>query len=387
MKKGLPGWAVELYERLEAATSTLFVLHHNIPDYVPLGERFLSFAAFLQEWLGRESRIITYNRSMGLRFPDEETERRFREAVGLKPKVSTDPREAFLEEQRRRAMLALGEAVSAEPPPLPTSPTKVIPLLDQALRSGGLRDGRRRVVVHMEYAESIAPATDVSCMNEDDRTNLVALLRLSTDTSLHEKGGVILLTVGNLADLHPALRQAGSRVEVIEIPLPDEAERLQYIRYLRTQNGVGLTMTAEQFARATAGLTRLHLEQLWRQAKAKGQPLTYEEIKQRKREILRQELYGMVDLVEPSFGLEAIGGLDGVKRFFQEVIQALREGDLKMVPAGLRWWGPRGSGRRRSPRRWLRSAALISSRSLIPGRNGLGPQSGTSGRSSRPSDR
>ena len=342
MKPTLP-WAQDLSERIEAETSSLFVLHHNISDYVPLGQAFLPFSTFLAQWLGETSPVILYNRSTGLRFPDEETQHRFREATGLK--VARDPQEVHLEEQRQRALMALGEAASVGPPPLPTHPSKVVPLIGQALRSGRLRNGQRRAIAVLEYAETIAPNTDFSCMNEDDRTNLVALLSLAADGTVHEQGGVLLLTVSNLADLHPALRQPGVRVEVVEVPLPDEAERLQYVEHLLAEDGVRLTMSAEELARATAGLTRLHLEQLCRQAKAKGSPVTFEEIKQRKREILRHELYGMVELVEPEFGLEAIGGLTAVKQFFREVIQAIRDGDLKMVPRGVTLVGPPGVGK------------------------------------------
>lgn len=338
----IPLWVQDLSERIEAATSNLFVLHHNIADYVRLEHGFAPFSTFLAQWLGGTNPVIFYNRSSGLRFPDEETERRFREAVGLK--VARDGRDAYLEEQRQRALAALGEA-TAGPPPLPTHPSKVVPLVGQALRSGRLRNGRRRAIAVLEYAESIAPAADFSCMNEDDRTNLVALLSLTTDRTLLEQGGVLLLSVSNLADLHPALRQPGGRVEAIEVPLPGEAERLEYIEYLLAENGIQLSMSAEELARATAGLNRLHLEHLCRQAKAKGTALTFDEIKQRKREILRQELYGMVELVDPAFGLETIGGLAAVKQFFREVVQALRDGDLKMVPRGITLLGPPGVGK------------------------------------------
>lgn len=338
-----PRWVQDLSDRIAAATSTLFVLHYNIADYVRFGRTFLHFSTFLGEWLGEASPVIFYNRSTGLRFPDEETERRFREAAGLR--VARDAREVYLEEQRQRALTALGEAASISPPSLPTHPSKVVPLLGHALRSGRLRNGRGSAIAVLEYAESIAPAADISCMNEDDRTNLVALLNLAADRTLLEQGGLLLLTVGNLADLHPALRQPGSRSEVIEVPLPGEAERLEYIEHLLGEEGITISMSSEELARATAGLNRLHLEQLCRQAKARGSPLTFEEIKQRKREILRQELYGMVELVDPTFDLESIGGLAAVKGFFREVIQAIRDGDLKMVPRGITLLGPPGVGK------------------------------------------
>lgn len=340
----IPQWAIDLNERLQADTSNLFVLHHNIADYAHLDQQFHPFSTFLTQWLGKTDPVIFYNRSTGLRFPNDETQQRFREATGLRAKPVQDERPAYLEEQRQRALRALGEATGTDPP-LPTHPSKVVPLIGQCLRSGRLRNGSQRAIVVLEYAESIAPAADFSCMNDDDRTNLVALLSLATDRTVQEHGGTVLLTVGNLADLHPALRQPGERVEVIEVPLPDEGERLEYITYLLDQDGSTLSMSREAFARATAGLTRLHLEQLFRQAKAKNTPLTFEEVKRRKREILRHDLYGIVDLIDPAFGLEAIGGLAPVKEFFLEVVQAIRDGDLKVVPRGITLVGPPGVGK------------------------------------------
>ncbi len=339
----IPLWVQDLSDRIEAATSNLFVLHHNVADYVRLGQAFLPFSGFLAEWLGETNPVVFYNRSSGLRFPDEETEQRFREAAGLK--VTRDARDIYAEDQRQRALMALGEAVSAGPPPLPAHPSKVLPLVGQALRSGRLRNGQGRAVAVLEYAESIAPAADFSCMNEDDRTNVVALLSLATDRAVLEHRGVLLLTVSNLADLHAALRLPGGQVEVIEVPLPGEAERLEYIEHLLAGNGVTLSMTPRELARATAGLNRLHLEQLWRQAKAKGAHVTFDEIKRRKREILRQELYGMVELIDPTFDLDTIGGIAAVKQFFREVIRAIRDGDLKMVPRGITLLGPPGVGK------------------------------------------
>ncbi len=99
----IPVWAQDLNERIEAETSSLFILHHNIADYVPLGQTFLAFPTFLAQWLGDTSPVIFYNRATGVRFPDEEIQRRFREAAGL---AARDQREAKLEEERRRALMA-----------------------------------------------------------------------------------------------------------------------------------------------------------------------------------------------------------------------------------------------------------------------------------------
>jgi SpoVK/Ycf46/Vps4 family AAA+-type ATPase len=104
-------------------------------------------------------------------------------------------------------------------------------------------------------------------------------------------------------------------------------------------------MAPEQLAHATAGLSRVQIQGLWRAARARGVPLTFEEVRRRKRDLLKQELADLIDLVEPEFGLEAIGGLEPVKAYLRQVIRAVREGDLKMVPRGITLVGPPGVGK------------------------------------------
>jgi len=58
--------------------------------------------------------------------------------------------------------------------------------------------------------------------------------------------------------------------------------------------------TLEELATASAGLSRAHLERLLKEAKGRARPLTHEEVKARKRELLRQEFQGMLEVLEPA---------------------------------------------------------------------------------------
>jgi len=134
-------------------------------------------------------------------------------------------------------------------------------------------------------------------------------------------------------------------VEALAIPLPDQAVRRRYIETLLREDGAETALTPEQLAQATGGLSLLHLEHLFRSARAQGRPLVLEEVKARKKALLKQELHDMVELVEPGFGLDAIAGLTAVKQFMREVIRAIRDGDLMMVPRGITLLGPPGVGK------------------------------------------
>jgi SpoVK/Ycf46/Vps4 family AAA+-type ATPase len=341
MSPEIPEWAAELETRIGAGSSPLCILHLNVADHIPLGSEFLPLRAFLMRRLGERSRILCYNRSSGLTFGDLETEAIVRRATGVQRAEDLSPHSP--EARRQRALLALGESKPAAE--WPAQPARVLNLVERVLQSGCLPGpGYDRVLCLLEYAETVVPAGDFGAMNDEDRTNLVTLLRWAVEPPLPSAQLTVILVTANLADLHPHLRQA-TRIEVIPIPLPDYATRCRYIETLLQENGFELAMAPEQLAQATGGLSLLHLEHLCKSARAQTRPLLLEVVKTRKKVVLKQELHDMVELVEPEFGLDAIAGLEAVKRFMREVVQAIRDGELMMVPRGITLLGPPGVGK------------------------------------------
>lgn len=339
MRDGPPAWVASLEAKVEAKIGSVFLLHGNVADYVPLGGAFVPLRSFLTRRLGHRARVISYNRSAGLSFGDNMTELRFRDVVGYGP-----PRPGSSEALRDRVAQTLGEPEGTRR--LPTAPIQVVPLLDRALLSLCLPDEEQdRVLLILEFAETLVPAGDLAALSEEERGTLVALLRWAEEPRLAAVGTVILLLVSALSDLHPRLRDSGSRVEALEVPLPDYGERLTFLRARAAGDGGGGGLTVEELATASAGLSRVQLEGLLKEAGGRARPLSHEEVKARKRELLRQEFQGMLEVLEPAFGLESIGGLEPVKVFFREVIAALRAGEVKLVPRGITLVGPPGVGK------------------------------------------
>lgn len=338
----IPTWVEELEARIATGSSPLFILHWNVADHIPLGDEFFPLRAFLTRRMGRKTRILLYDRSGGLQFGDLETEAIVRRSTGRVPASDLPPHSR--EAAHRRAMAALGERDSAAD--LPAQPAKVLHLVEGALRSGCLPGpGYDRVLFLLEYAETVIPAADFAGMNEEDRTSLVTLLRWAAEPPLPPPALSVILTTANLADLHPHIRQQASRVEAIAVPLPDPSTRRRYVEALFQENGFELATTADRMAQATGGLSLRHLEHLCRSAKAWQRPLRLEDVKAHKKAVLKQELHDMIELIEPEFGLEAIGGLTPVKGYMREVVAAIHNGDLKLVPRGITLLGPPGVGK------------------------------------------
>src|SRR5260370_31048138 len=84
--EALPDWARELSDKYYSRTLSMFVLHGNVRDLVPLrrglATEFVSLHEFLREALfGRRDIVLTYDRSGGISFANNEMQADFRLAL------------------------------------------------------------------------------------------------------------------------------------------------------------------------------------------------------------------------------------------------------------------------------------------------------------------
>jgi len=226
---------------------------------------------------------------------------------------------------------------------LPKSPSGALPLLEKLLRAKV--EGGTAVII--DYAETIAPAGESGTMSESDRTNLITLLRWGTDAQIEAAGNAFVLLTGNLDDLHPSLRAASAKYELIEVPLPDTGARLRFIEEYSAMRPDAFTwgITPEELARGTAGLSLTGLEDVFLRAAGAGE-LTWRLVQERKQDIISGEFGDVLEILDPRFGFEQIGGLDHVKEFFRRsVIGPMRAGKTLRCPQGVLLLGPAGCGK------------------------------------------
>src|SRR5262249_16928271 len=199
--------------------------------------------------------------------------------------------------------------------------------------------------VIINFLETIIPAGDVSYMSGDDRTNLVALQRWITSSRLLRKDNIVILIAESQSDLHPRIRE-NSRLVSIEIPYPDDHERLDYISYMRSQTpALKMEVTDDQLALMTSGLNRVHLTSMMRSAAAEPQGITLDKIRQKKKELIEAECVGLVEFVQPLFGLDSVGGMTKAKNFMKSIADTVRGGRADEAPMGVLISGPVGTGK------------------------------------------
>jgi AAA+ superfamily predicted ATPase len=325
--EGMPAWARRLSEKYYSQTIALFVLTGNVHDLVPLERdgrtEFVPLQAFLNEAMfGRRDLVISYDRGTGLAFSKPEMQTDFSRALS--------GYDAFHGTNYSKA--------------LPRNPDGVLALLGSYMRVR-IADHKKMALV-VNFAETIAPSGDMPGMSTEDRNALVILKRWAQDPALLRADVTICLVAENQSELNQSLLQNPS-VASIAIPLPDEQERLAFIRrQLETAPlPAGSDVTAEFIAAVTAGLKRIHLRTLIQHAYENSEPLTVDFLTQRKKELIEAESGGLLEFIQSRFNMAMVAGHEAVKKKLLDTIAALRAGRLDVLPMGFVVCGPVGTGK------------------------------------------
>lgn len=323
-----PAWVQELTNKYGSGVAHAFLIHFNVHDYVVPGN---SMRTYLAKFLGSREVVCFYNRAEGITFALPSMREKFMDLLALKK--ATDP-----------ALAALAAVQGNQEQDLPKAPSAALPLLVRLLKMGKPEDKLAAVII--EHAETIVPSANVAMMSAEDRTLLVLIEQLGRDPEIVHSGNPVILLTSNLTDLHVAIRSASSKFEAIRVPLPDRQARLAFIiQYRAEKEKTEWEPTPEQLANATAGLSLIHIEDIFLRAEQE-KALTWNLVRERKQDIIASEFGEVLEILEPRFGFEMIGGLEHVKRFFRDsVINPMRTGNLKRVPMGILLTGPAGTGK------------------------------------------
>jgi SpoVK/Ycf46/Vps4 family AAA+-type ATPase len=313
----LPGWAAKMARKYYAGEASHFLLYNNIYDLVRAGSEYMSLLNYLQRELVGTKHLLTYNRSEGIKFGSSEAERAF--AAQLRVADPLSGRDALRQ--------------------LPKDPARALPLIEYFLLYG------EQVAVIINFLDTIIPAGDVSYMSGDDRTNLVSFQRWITSSRLLKKDNIVILIAESPAETHPRIRQ-NSRLAAIEVPFPDDAERLEFITYTRGQlPELKSEVTDDQLSMMTSGLNRVQLNSLLRSSATEEDGLTYEKIRRKKKELIEAECVGLVEFVHPRFGLDSVGGMAKAKDYLKSIAETIRVGNTEEAPMGILISGPVGTGK------------------------------------------
>lgn len=200
----------------------------------------------------------------------------------------------------------------------------------------------------IEYPQFIIPATD----NVSDSTirNTVTLHSALKSNEMITSSDMIIFIAESTKDIHPMFLQNQSEIIVVDIPYPNEKQRLNFVEYLikeeQSYQNLFKEITTNQLARMTSGLTLLNIENILMQADFEGS-LNNEVIFNKKRNLIRKEFGEIIEIFDSNgLTLDDFAGQEHLKQYHKEVIiEPILEGNTSIVPKGLLYVGPPGTGK------------------------------------------
>lgn len=328
-----PAWWEKCRAALQSGATQAIILHLNTRDYAVPGR---PLTAYLTRLLATRDVVAVYNRSTGITFPLPSMEQKARELLNMTAEAAPQAPGGL---DLAALMGAPAAPAGGNAPDFPRRPAEALALLERLLTAPA------KTTVIIEYAETLLPATDLAMMGPDDRTALVTLMRWGTDPLIQAAGNFAFLIVKNLADLHADLRAGSTGFYAVEVPLPDRAGRLAFVEWYLETRPVASDLTPGELANLTAGLSLIHIENLLLQADLAGR-LTRDLVRDHKASLIAQEYAGLLEMLEPSYGFEAIGGMAKLKEWSErDVLAPARAGRLHDMPQGVLLVGPPGTGK------------------------------------------
>jgi SpoVK/Ycf46/Vps4 family AAA+-type ATPase len=340
-----PRWAEEFSEIYLSGASSLFVLHGNIHDLVPVcnaageAQAFLSLEDYLtRELFGRRDVVLRYDRGSGIVFSDPGN-----------PERSKAMRQDF---DRTLSAIDLIQGTDFSKS-RPKDPRLVLELLDRYIlhkliekpSEPGAR--RKSLAILIRYPEVIAPSVEAAWLSGEVGANLIKLMNWANDPALRQADITVCLLCENLSELNRRLVE-NPFVAKIEIALPDEAERRRFIDHLVASNqDLGETENVDEAAaaRVSNGLTLVGVGQVLRRTLRARREFDLTHLKKVKKELIEKECFGLVEFIDPKYTLDMVVAQEAVRERLLEDAQLVREGRLSALPMGYLLCGMLGTGK------------------------------------------
>ncbi|MEK9135172.1 MAG: ATP-binding protein [Patescibacteria group bacterium] len=333
------GW-FEVFARAYAAElGYVFLLSGNIADLFPLNGEFVTLRQFWARQLASREIVVFWDKSAGFQFGDEilktkpakdqlSMREKFKAVVGLnKPQASG-----------AASLLGVlaGNGGNGE---LPTDPEAAFKLLEILLSQGKPEEKKAAVVV--EYAESVLPENDYGSVPAVTMQRWAGM-----DSPLRGTGNPVILVERNPERVSQVVKHDDSNVVRLHLPRPTREEHASYIAYGLKAYGVKLASEIEPGVAANlmAGLRCKDFEDFCMDSLESGAPIGDSFIWTRKVQLIEKQSGGVLVVVRPKHGFEAIGGLENVKDALRVQIDKLRAGS-RTCDKGWILMGPPGTGK------------------------------------------
>ncbi len=324
-----PPWARRMGELSTSGSTSVFVLHGNTFDFVPLSEgpapAYGSVAQFLAEQMfGRYDLVLHYDLGRGLRAFAGRDDKRLREMVTL----ANQEISGFSE--------------------IKNEPGQVLARLDQFIRATIVApdDRRKSFALIIDQASYLFPDGEPGRMSFQGSALLVTLLNWATSPHLKRLNMAVVLIDERLTDVSGRL--AGNpHVATLEVQLPEEPVRAAFLHGVVGDQAIAAfsDYSVEELARLTAGITLADAGVLLQTAREGSGRLDHKVFRDLKKRLIERHCQGLLEFIEPKWNLDIVIGHEAAKKRLLEDAELLKRGALDTLPMGYLLCGPVGTGK------------------------------------------
>ncbi|HOJ63274.1 MAG TPA: AAA family ATPase [Spirochaetota bacterium] len=332
--KKLPEWAKTFAIKYCSNTSSTFIFHGNIRDFLPQRTdedefKFVKIQDYFADILfGYKGRIICFDRSSGISFIENPYQ---------SDGIST--REDFIR--------IVGSDISK------TEKTKKILTKNPVLAFENIEkyfykkiQQNERVVLIIDFPETLIPISHGISPAEEDRFCTVTIKKWAYNPVFINKDVTIILLVENLSELNQTIVKCPNIIK-IHIPIPDEETRANFLRYKLKKQQLYLdeSISIETVAKVTGGLNLVNINQIISESYQEKKNISMEYLRSRKKELIESESVGMLEIIESEANLDMVSGHDFVKKSLKMAAANIKQGRLDVLPMGYLISGPVGTGK------------------------------------------
>jgi AAA+ superfamily predicted ATPase len=326
-----PEWALSLADLYFSGTTSVFVLHGNTYDLMPLADMDAPDRAalggipeFLAEQLfGRWDLVLHYDLGRGLRAFAGRDERRLKDMVTLANK-------------------RIGDLST-----LKNDPAVVLSLLDLFVRENIIAPPEKQLsaAILIGKASYLFPAGEPGHLSFPASAMAVTLLNWATSAHVKRLEMAFVLIDERRTDLNERIT-GNPHVATIEVPLPSERERLAYVRDATGEGWREVSdYPSEQLAALGAGMSLNDLSVMIKSAQDGRQRLDATFFRDNKKRLIERQCQGLLEFIEPKWKLDTVIGHEAAKQRLRDDAALLAKGVLDCVPMGYLLCGPVGTGK------------------------------------------
>jgi AAA+ superfamily predicted ATPase len=337
---------MKLYDRIATAykntTANLFAVTGNIHDIALYSDGSERRADQIEEILMRKleanNHVVYFSPSVGMRYTKPEFQAEF---YALDTTLQEIHAKAFaLDYAQTKYDILSGLHM-----------IKVLLASYRTMRDKYGSEKVKNLVVLIDDADLVFPSKPIEYMGSDEKLTL-SLAREMLDSSdfIGSSDAVILLSSSFLS-LHDGIRSI-SGIHPVEVPLPDEAARRDFIGYENAVRGRGIAPDqVGEIARLSAGITLSTLRAILKQEPER----ILQQIRDEVASIIEKSLGDHVRVLHPAYGFDHVIGYDALKAKARTLIRRMHG---KHPWRALAYIGATGTGKDFQAEAFLHEAGI-----------------------------